>query len=287
MEEKEKLGLPNGDMVYHKIDSNQNTLMELIATQKFLNIEFFEYIRTKYPELYSLDMELEFINYGDTQLVYVLKTKGKMYAILMGQPAAQYGIVKSEYDNLNYLALNNPKEIVCPIGYFTNDQRELYIAPYLYQARCIASQESGWGLYIPEPNYRFETFNKKERLIVNSSIIALLIKLFDDKKSLGLATCKIGGGDFILEKEWSNEGTTFENTLNRMKLIAARELIEIDLQEYIYLIREEFSKRTYYNKVSERDTRIIINHKSRIPMTEEEIEKGIEIGFQLRKNRQL
>lgn len=70
-----------------------------------------------------------------------------------------------------------------------------------------------------------------------------------------------------------------------MKLIAARKLIKITLEEYIELIKKEFLLRTYYKNYNERDKSIIINHKSRIPMEKEDIEKGIELGLKLRGKR--
>jgi hypothetical protein len=187
---------------------------------------------------------------------------------------------------LQALAKQNPKDIVRPMYYFSDSkiQREMYVAPYLMQARCIASREKeGWGVYVPEPTYRFKAFSEEERKIVNSSMIAKLVKLFDEKRNLGIAACKIGGGDFILEKEWDNEELTYENTLDRMKLIAARKLMPVKLDEYINHIRSEFTKNTYYSSENDRDNTIRINWKSRKPMTEEEIETGIALGLKLRE----
>ena len=68
-----------------------------------------------------------------------------------------------------------------------------------------------------------------------------------------------------------------------MKLIAARKLINIKLKDYIDILRQELSKRTYYRSLQERDPSILINIKNRVPMSNEAIEDGIKLGLSLRK----
>lgn len=116
-------------------------------------------------------------------------------------------------------------------------------------------------------------------------MIAMLIKFFDDKNNLGIGSCRLGGGDFVLEKGYEDEQITYENILKRMKLIAARELIHISFEEYVRRLKDEFSKRTYYRIEEERDKSVLINYKSRAPMTLEEIERGIEMGYELRERQ--
>lgn len=281
----DKLGIPSNGFEYHRILPNQDIFNEFKKTLEFLNEVFSERIKTEAPELANNKLSLHFINYGDTQLVYVFSTGTKRYAVLVGQPATEMGTVKKEFANLRMLSENNQNEIVTPIYYFANNNRELYIAPYVFRSRCIASQDNGWGLYIPEPHYRFELFNEKERFLVNSSIIANLVRLYDFKNNCGIGSCKVSGGDFILERDWSFEEKTLDNTIKRMKLIAARELITTSFENYINLLRKEFSIKTYYSNESEKDKSILINHKSRIPMTDEEIETGIELGIKVKKLR--
>ncbi len=284
MNDIENLGIPSSGFEYQNLLENQDPLGEYLTTQQFLRQVFQTELLEKAPEIYNGECSLQFINYGDTELVYVLKSALKNYTVLVGQPAIDYGAVKREYENLKFLALNHPEIVLNPEYYFSNNHRELYMTPYLYQARCIASQEQGWGVYVPEPFYRFEKFSDEEQYYVNISIIANLIRLYDSKHNLGIASCKIGGGDFILEKEWSNGEKSIDNTLKHMKLIAARELITLPLENYIELLKKEFSKRTYYRNILQRDTTILVNHKSRIPMEQEEIEKGIQLGLKLREH---
>lgn len=211
----------------------------------------------------------------------------KQYTLLLGQPAKEFGVVKKEYENLRSLGKNNRENVVVPIHYFKDgeNKRELYVTPYFYQARCIGVEDKAWGVWQPELEHHFKEFSEEERKIINSSMIALLIKLFDGKNNLGIGDCRIGGGDFILEKGYENEKITYENMLKRMKLIAARELIPMNLEEYVDRLKEEFSKRTYYEIEDERDKSILINCEARIPMTLEEIQNGIELGYELREKQ--
>ena len=72
-----------------------------------------------------------------------------------------------------------------------------------------------------------------------------------------------------------------------MKLIAAREIIQVSLSDYEQLLLEEFSKITYYSNIEDKNSNILINHKNRVPMTFDEIRDGIELGHTLRKIKRL
>lgn len=240
------------------------------------------------PEFQGKDKKIQFINYGDTELVYVLTVGERKYTMLLGQPCIQFGTVKKEYENLRLLEKKGKQSVVVPIQYFKDEKskQELYVTPYLHQARCIGVDEKEWGVWIPEPTYHFREFTKLERSIINSSMIAMLIKLFDDKNHLGIGECRIGGGDFMLEKGFENETVTYENILKRLKLISARELIPMSLEEYVNKLKEEFLQRTYYKTHNERNKTIIINQKARAPMSLDEIQNGIELGYILREREE-
>ena len=237
------------------------------------------------PEFQNQDKRMRFINWGYTELVYVLEVGRKKYTVLVGQPDVEFGVVKKEYDNLRKLFNRHKEEVVAPIYYMKNPQntKEAYITPYLYQARCIADSGGSWGVYIPEPEYHFEPFSNKQRNIINACMIATIIKLFDEKNNLGIASCHLGGGDFMLEKGFENEECNYENILKRMKLISAREFTEMTLEKYIETIRREFVKRTFSEEYKDK---IIINNRCKIPMTDSEIEYGIKLGLQLRNKNQ-
>ena len=289
MEEKyEKLGIPSSGYEYMRVLASQEGWKERI--DEFLGIRDFlmEVANSKQIlEFQGKNKRLQFINYGDTQLVYVLTVGGRKYTLLVGQPSTEFGVVKKEYENLKILGKSNRENIVVPIHYCgdRNNHKELYVTPYLYQARCIGVEDREWGIWVPEPEYHFQEFSQEDRRVINSSMIAILVKYFDDKNNLGIGACRLGGGDFILEKGFEDEKMTYENILKRMKLIAARELLPMTLEEYVNKIKEEFSKRTYYRSEEERDKSVLINQKGRTPMSLEEIHNGIELGYELRERQ--
>lgn len=237
----------------------------------------------KYIEYYSLknnkdvkDLKLEFINYGKTELVYVLTDKnGERTTLLVKQPAVRLGDVYEEMQNL--IELNEKdKQVIAPIDYFQLGDQELYVTPYINQARCVASY-GAWGMYIPEPHYRFESFTDEQEKIVNTCMIAKLISLYDFEKQEGISNCKLGGGDFMLPKGWENKNPTIKNTLNELYLIAARKKVNCSFEDYIELIKKEFSKTT----INEDQKSLIINLRGRVPMKIEDIDVGIKLGKQL------
>ena len=264
---------------YIEVNETQDILTEYNKIKSFLN---------KYIKYYSIsnnipieDLNLNFINYGKTELVYVLSEKdGKRITLLVKQPAVRFGEVKEEMENLLVLKLKD-KNIVAPIDYFTLDDQELYVTPYINQARCIASYTSR-GMYIPEPFYRFESFTKEQESVVNTSMIAKLVSLYDHEKQEGICSCKIGGGDFMLPKGWENKFPTIENTLNNLYLIAARKKINCSYLEYLKILRSEFSRTT----ISEPQEDIIINLRGRVPMDINNIEAGIKLGEELNVEEQ-
>lgn len=279
----EPLGIPSLGYEYLRLLPGQSRDEEFNSTIAFL----LKVIKNNSIQEFRGNKKiLQFINYGDTELVYILSVDDKKYAILINQPHNEFGIVKKEYDNLSILGKIFPNYIVVPFHYSKDDERhkELYVAPYIYQARCIGVCEHDWGEWVPEPDYHFRDYLENERIIINSCMIALLIKFYDKEKNLGIGACKIGGGDFMLEKGYENEEITQDNILKRMKLIAAREFLSISLDDYINHIRNEFCKRTYYQTEAERDKSILINYKARAGMPAEDIEKGIELGLALRNS---
>ena len=274
----ENLGIPDSGYFYHFTDEMQERSVEFEKTERFLN-----WLVSEHPGEFGDNVAIKFINYGDTELVYIVDESEYQRTLLVGQPNTKFGTVKSEYDNLQKLYRQNPSTIVCPTIYFSHEEREAYITPYFYQARCIASQEIGWGAYIPEPSYHFKKYGEEDEYIVCAAMIANLVTLYNEQEKLGIASCKIGGGDFILEKEWDRELHTMENTLNRMHLIAARDFISLDLPAYINLLKDEFSKKTYYKRIADKDYSILVNCKNREPMKKIAIEDGIALGLKLRK----
>lgn len=264
---------------YIETNKIQNKNEEYQKITDFLN----KYIH-KYAEkrgINSEDLDLEFINYGKTELVYVLTEKnGNRVTLLVKQPIVPFGKIKQEAQNLLTLEKNH-SNIIAPIDYFQTENQELYVTPYINQARCVASYGGYWGMYIPEPFYRFEPFNTEQEKIVTSCMIAKLVSLYDFSKQEGICSCKLGGGDFMLPKGWENEKSSLENTLNNLYLIAARERINCSFNDYLELIRNEFCRET----ISENPEKLIMNLRGRVPMQMENIESGIVLGKAIINNK--
>lgn len=256
---------------YIEINEIQDKNDEYKKIERFLNRYLQHYSKRKAIPIE--DLSIKFINYGKTELVYVLTEKsGKRVTILVKQPAVQLGKVNQEAQNL--LALKKRDEnVVAPIDYFQLGDQECYVTPYINQARCIASDDS-WGMYIPEPYYRFEPFTAEQERIVNSCMIAKLVSLYDFEKREGISSCKLGGGDFMLPKGWETKKTTVKDTLKQLYLIAAREKIKCSFEDYLSIIREEFSRAT----INENQNNLIMNLRGRVPMQTEDIEAGIKLG---------
>lgn len=138
-------------------------------------------------------------------------------------------------------------------------------------------------MYVPEPYYRFESFTAEQENIVNSCMIAKLVSLYDFTKKEGISSCKLGGGDFMLPKGWETQIPTIENTLNKLYLIAAREKVRCSFDEYLSIIRDEFSRAT----ITENQKDLIINLRGRVPMKIENIESGIQLGQSIIQGKKL
>ena len=283
IKKEDSLGIPNYGMHYLKMpperDSVENTLEEFLRIHQFIN----QVVSSNtVPEFQGKQKRLQFINYGSTQLVYVLTIdENRQYTFLINQPATPFGTGKREFENLQRLSKDNKTNVITPLYYFADKNcasRELYVTPYYYQSRCIGVEDKEWGIWIPEPEYLFHVFKAKDRKVINASMVALLVKLYDEKRKMGLSEVRLDGGDFMLEKGFENYDINFENILKRMKLIAARKLETMDLDEYISRIRNELS-----GKVADSQEIKVIGKMLRRPLELDEIEEGINLGIVLRK----
>lgn len=269
--ENSNISIGHLDTDYIEINEIQDKNDELKKIERFLN----KYVE-KYTEKLNIDkskIEVEFINYGKTELVYVLNLPNNdKITLLVKQPVVKFGKVKQEAIYLSELK-NKDNMVIAPIDYFEYGDYELYATPYINQARCIASLNS-WGMYVPEPYYRFVPFNEEQEKVVITCMISKLVSLYDFDNNEGICECKLGGGDFMLPKGWELESPTIENTLSNLYLIAAREKINCSFEDYLDIIKEEFSKST----INENQNNLFINKRARVSMRLEDIEAGIELG---------
>lgn len=269
---KENIGIGMMCSAYIFTHEDQNVWAEYAKIDNFIKNYIMRYAE-KQGKLIQ-DFDLEFINYGRTQLVYVLtdKTTDEKVTILAKQPVVEYGKVKQEAQHLSDLNKVDNR-VIAPIDYYTDNEQELYITPYIQQARCVASDRK-WGMYVPEPYYRFENFTREQEQVVNSCMIAKLVSLYDFDKGQGIGSCKLGGGDLILPKGWETQSPTIKNTLNNLCLIAAREMVKCSFDEYLNIIRSEFSRST----INEKQEDLLINVRGRVAMDVVDIESGIDLG---------
>ena len=271
---KDSLGIPNFGPWYVRALPGQKILEELRSMSEFIK---WVISSSDIPEFDSDNIVVQFINYGDTQLVFVVTVDdSKQYTLLVNQPKTKYGAGKAEFNNLNKLNQADTKLVIKPMYYFEKNNHELYITPYCHQARCVGVETTEWGIWVPEPYYHFEVFKENDRKVINSTMIAMLIKLYDEENSTAIAKCKLDGGDFMLLKGFENEEISFDSITKYIKLIAARELITISLDDYINRIRIELLNQ-------EESEPIITGRKLRQSFTREEIELGIEMGLKLRE----
>lgn len=235
-------------------------------------------IMTQIAEKMKLDPEskidLSFMNYGNTELVYLANIGDKAkFATLINQPHTPLGKVKEEFDNLKRMTEIDPHFVVKPLAHYLNKEKghEVYISEYIDNAYCIAHNNEH-GVYNPLPYYHFETFTKEISSEIHKIMIALLINYYDEEKSMWLAETQISGNDFLLSRDM------------QIKMIGARKYIKIWFDEYISRLKKEFiigTNRTEWT--IEKD--MLINHKSKKPMTSEEIANGITLWLYLRKQQ--
>lgn len=286
---EDPLGIPNYGIHYLKMPADKSDIYNTV--EEFEGIHnFIKQVASSNtaPEFQGKQKRLQFINYGSTQLVYVLTIdENRQYTLLVNQPATPFGTGKREFDNLRLLNASHKNNVIRPLYYFVDKNglsRELYVTPYSYQSRCVGVEDKEWGMWVPEPDYLFYDFKDQDRKVINASMVSLLIRLYDARGKQGLSEVRLDGGDFMLEKGFEDQDINFENILKNMKLIAARKLIPMELDEYINRIRQELS-----GKVIDQQEMKIIGKKLRRSMEADEIEDGIKLGLTLReqdKNKQ-
>ena len=276
---KEPIGIDNYGEWYIRHLPEQNPKEEFDKVNKFVKEIIYN---NSIKELQGKRKTCRFFNYGDTQLVFLMTIEEKIqYALLINQPKTPAGQGLEEYNNLINLNKNHSDIVIKPIKYYVNPnnpQQELYITPYYFQSRCVGVETTEWGVWIPEPEYYFRDFNKLERKIINKCMIALVVKLYDEKNKKGLSRWRFDGGDFMLLKGFEEDEINEENIIKRLILISARKLISIELNEYIEKMRVELK-----NGIKDGEEKVIIGKNLRCPFSEEEIEEGIQFGLKLRQ----
>ena len=150
---------------------------------------------------------VDLMNHGNDSLVYLASItdgeKTENFTVLVNQPRRELGSAKREYQNLLRLAEIDPRFVVKPIAYLQNENQELYITPYIENARCIYGGRHRWGVYDPVPHYHFTPLSNEVANAVNSSMISVLAHYYDHERGEGLAKTQLSGDDFIIQQGWN------------------------------------------------------------------------------------
>ncbi len=255
------LGIQNYGPWYFFVKDNQNSNEEMFKKHMFLA----KFISNNYSDYKSL----QFINYGSYELVYVLELEsGKKYTLLVNQPSVEYGLIRQEYNNLCNLSIDN--KIMKPVKYCTDGENELYVTPYVEQARCIGVDTNKWGVWVPEPTYHFREFNENESRIVATTMVSLLIKNYDEENELGISKVRLDGGDFMLRKGYEDQ-ISYNNIYKNMKLVAARDMVNIKLDQYIKYIMDELTTNCESN--------VVVGKKLKKTLCKSDVADGILMGL--------
>ena len=255
------LGIQNYGPWYFYVKENQNNMQEMLKIHIFLS----NYIKDYYKNFRSLD----FINYGRYELVYVLTLSDDMkYTILVNQPNIEHGLIKQEYDILRKLSTD--RHIIKPISYYSDGENELYVTPYYEQSRCIGVADNSWGVWVPEPRYSFREFNSREKSEITKAMVSILINSYDEEKEMGISKIRLDGGDFMMEKGYEDDIST-KNICRKIKLVAARELINIKLDRYIKYMIDELT--------TEKSTNVVVGRKIKKKLSKVDVVDGILMGL--------
>ena len=238
-------------------------------------------------ERFGLDgdvpVDLDFISYGKVQLVYVATLADTVkLTTLINQPQIPKEYVKDEFENLQRLVEMDPRFVAEPYVYFSKGRHGLYVSEYFDKGMGVyCSVDVPWCVCKYEPGYHHEYFSPEAQPVVKSSMIALLVNYYDEENHRGIGKTRIRGDDFILTQDYREYDP--ESILPNMRLIAARGFVDGSLDEYIGMLRREF-----VFGIDELDHRresegLLINHESVYPLSEREIETGIELGMSLRE----
>ncbi len=230
----------------------------------------------------SDELQLSFINYGNTELVYLLTVNKEKYTILINQPHIDKAIIKNQFQNLCRLHTNDSRFIVNAHSFFEEDRYAMYLTEYINNALCVGNEKPNMlGVWNPLPYYHFEEFNKATSDLVNISRIAHLVNLYDDVNQMGISKTQISGNDFMLTQD--TDFLDLQSIIENTRIIGARESISISFEHYIKLIKEEFQVGTSRTDFDVLSGRIKINHHSKMSISKELINEGIEQGYLLRK----
>lgn len=232
------------------------------------------------------NIQVRLINGGATSLVYVLnlegKEKTKQVILNINNPKTSKEKIIQEYKNLEQLFQLDYMFVVDPFHCFEGEEFSAYTTELHRKANCVYSgQGEPWGMINSE--YEFIPFSPGVTNMTISTMIGLLINYYNSETQEGITQTRFSGDDFILKRQVDLSKPLTART--NLKLIAARELRKIPFKDYVEKIKEEFRYATHYTDDKVQSGDFFINTKCALPLTEKQIEDGIEIGMIFRGSR--
>ncbi|KAJ5073539.1 hypothetical protein M0811_08656 [Anaeramoeba ignava] len=237
--------------------------------------------------------EIEFVNYGSLEIIFRLKftykSKEMSFIIVSSQLPSLIEKVHQDFIHTKEFHKHFPNLILEVFNYdeFQLSKSKLSISFFtqidLNLCRCIAKNKSyseNWGIYNPEPIYRFEPFDNELSEFTKQMIIASLIGTYNHKLQKGISCSRASGGDFVLLRNFDYSQKSLKEC---WRMISVRNEIEIDFQNYCDLIIKEFQISSKISDQKVIDDSLKINHNSKEAFKLETIQKGIELGKEMNK----
>ncbi|MBR7090854.1 MAG: hypothetical protein IKC79_00195, partial [Clostridia bacterium] len=193
----DNLGMSKSRELYAYAINNRSMMKEYFITHKFLNKFVKEYCKNN--GISKKDVDVQFISFGYKGLIFVMKYNNTYKTLAVANPRRNYkfGELSTEAERLKRFG-GIGSGILVPELYYADDgklgQRELIMTDYIYQARPISNLDNKFGIYIPEPEYRFEATTESQTKAMKSAIIAKLVASFDIQIQKGIAGVEVISG---------------------------------------------------------------------------------------------
>ncbi len=253
--------------LYLRVRKTLNDVVALIAAEKDESTHY----------------NLSFVNYGSEALIFrLMSLTGELTTIVINQPCQPPEKLITKFEGLKRLHAQDHRFVIRPDTLYSTSDADFnaYTAEYFPSAKCPAysDQHQSFGIYDPDPKYRFIPFSKERADRIKTSQIAVLVNYYDEERQQGLGSVYASGSDFLLAEEVKFDDP--DSVLNSLRLISPRGFISIPRDEYLELLREEFS--TGNKKIN---PNFQINQKNGEAFPLDVIDTGIALGAKLAQER--
>jgi|GEM_PF-1106293 hypothetical protein len=238
---------------------------------------------------------ISFFQHGRDHLIFLItlgddtEQNSKCFVVSVSQPRSEQGSTKEEFDNLQRLFAIDPRFVVEPFAFYSWRGYGLFASEYINRGHCVFSRMKldederfyPWGVLSPGERYfSFQEFNAETAQAVKAAMIALLVAYYDAERGQGLAQTHFSGDDYILTQDFRHDDP--KTVLPNLRLAAARGWIQVSLDDYLALLRREFRIGVRYYMPEVVNGELSVNHRAELPLSEREIETGIQLGLKIR-----